>query len=481
VKIIFLSSKFIEPDLSVEFGEILPTEIPLLNKKLFHHQLESVKYLKSDIYITIPIKYDIEFNYSVNKIEIDYNKSLIEVLNLISKQFELTEKLFIYYGDSLLLSHELTDFSKNYLFVQKAKYNYKWGEINNEEYVFAGGILLNNFDLIRALEDSFTFNDFIHNFQKNNNLIFYKEFQWLDFGHSLTYYNSRRQFLETRDFNKIEFHNGFIIKSSKDSFKIWSEYKWLNTFKNYFPHNIPFVTSFDIKGDHASYSLEYLYHPVLSDIFVFGKQPMNFFIGLLKILKNLLIEIKKSEIKFSNLEYANDSFYILKIKERREEIIKCVDKLNFDTHFINNLIENNLKYFNNFRSKYSIMHGDFCFSNILFNFSTYQPILIDPRGYTDKDIGNSFFGPTDYDIFKLAHSFVAGYDLIVSDAMNDEFFSEKNVQIRLNIFIEIFEIDKTHLLMGLKHLFLTMIPLHKNSEKRQEGFLLILNLLNRIC
>ena len=58
-----------------------------------------------------------------------------------------------------------------------------------------------------------------------------------------------------------------------------------------------------------------------------------------------------------------------------------------------------------------IMHGDFCFSNILFDLNNLIIKLIDPRGSFGVP---SIFGDPRYDVAKLRHSAVGLYDFIVS-------------------------------------------------------------------
>jgi hypothetical protein len=61
----------------------------------------------------------------------------------------------------------------------------------------------------------------------------------------------------------------------------------------------------------------------------------------------------------------------------------------------------------------SFLHGDFCFSNILFDFRAGRVKTIDPRG-TDALGRPSRFGDLRYDLGKLAHSVLGLYDFIVA-------------------------------------------------------------------
>jgi hypothetical protein len=425
MKTIILSSKKVESDLAVEFGNILPVEIPLLNRPLLYHQIESVRNYSTDIFLTIPKNYTSELiDYDdVNIISVEENKSLIEVLNCVTSLFLDNDKIFIYYGDSLFLDIKLSD-NKNYFFVQKSLYKYKWGEADENGDVPSGGIIIDNYLLKSILENIVSFDDLVKNIKKSADIYFFKNFRWLDFGHSLTYYNSRKQFLETRHFNKINFINDYIVKSSKDIFKMWSEYNWLKKIKQNHPLNIPYVCNFELKDSGASYSIEYLHNPILSDIFVFGNLSNDDLINILISIKRVICDIRESTNKsIVNENVTISNFYIEKISERKDSIIDIFIKLNGDAQFIEKLIQENLDYYSNNEFEFGVMHGDLCFSNIIFNFTSFQPVFIDPRGFTSRKIGFSLYGPINYDIYKLAHSFVLGYDFIIAGYDSHSFFN----------------------------------------------------------
>ena len=68
--------------------------------------------------------------------------------------------------------------------------------------------------------------------------------KWLDVGHSANYFQTKKQLIVSRNFNKIEIHNtkGTIIKTSADFKKIENENLFINKlpekFKIFFPRII---------------------------------------------------------------------------------------------------------------------------------------------------------------------------------------------------------------------------------------------------
>jgi thiamine kinase-like enzyme len=120
------------------------------------------------------------------------------------------------------------------------------------------------------------------------------------------------------------------------------------------------------------------------------------------------------------------------------------------------------------------IHGDYCFSNLLYDINSGVLRLIDPRGVW----GTTANGDFKYDIAKLRHSVVGDYDFIV----NDLFFVEvsengfiyeihnNETQKKIKNYFDKkvaknFDLNSIKLIEGL--LFLTMVPLHSNSEERQ--------------
>ncbi|MGB9107070.1 MAG: hypothetical protein WCC39_00145, partial [Telluria sp.] len=126
--------------------------------------------------------------------------------------------------------------------------------------------------------------------------------------------------------------------------------------------------------------------------------------------------------------------------------------------------------------------GDFCFSNILFDFRAGRVKTIDPRG-TDALGRPSRFGDLRYDLGKLAHSvlglydfIVAGFYLLQADGQNLAFrvLSERCLPVQ-RLFVHTQFAGRTpdqwqcHPVMVL--LFLSMLPLHADDPRRQQALM----------
>ena len=128
-----------------------------------------------------------------------------------------------------------------------------------------------------------------------------------------------------------------------------------------------------------------------------------------------------------------------------------------------------------------LIHGDLYFSNILYDSGTNKYKLIDPRGRW----GNGISGDIKYDIAKIRHSVVGGFDTITNGLYTVTY--EKTSGIGINVFeptnyqiiskeldtqIEKYwNLDKIKMIEGL--LFISMLPLHEDNFERQLAFFTI--------
>ncbi|MFZ4681882.1 MAG: hypothetical protein ACOYMS_05240, partial [Terrimicrobiaceae bacterium] len=127
---------------------------------------------------------------------------------------------------------------------------------------------------------------------------------------------------------------------------------------------------------------------------------------------------------------------------------------------------------------FCIMHGDYCFSNILYDVPSGIVRLIDPRGsFGERCVG--IYGDQKYDLAKLSHSAEHGYDFLVNGLYTLQ-HNGKTFEYTLatrdcgglvaalckeTIADLGYSHDEIQLLTSL--LFLSMCPLHSEDPKRQ--------------
>jgi len=133
-------------------------------------------------------------------------------------------------------------------------------------------------------------------------------------------------------------------------------------------------------------------------------------------------------------------------------------------------------------SEVSVIHGDLCLANILYDPKNRIIKLIDPRG---KFGDFSLHGDFRYELAKLSHSFNGHYESIINDRfsvdlpgeciINYEIHSSEKQRQITDLFNKRLRrmyaqhLDAIDLIEAL--LFLSMIPLHLDSYNRQKVML----------
>jgi len=243
--------------------------------------------------------------------------------------------------------------------------------------------------------------------------------------------------------------------------------------------------------DRVSYATEYLYLSTLSELFVYGRLPVKVWRRIFSSSAEFIESASSIEPNYDLSEDVKNLFF-----EKNLSRLKAIDLGHrFDINgqvilngkdylpladFADALIKEikiSDKYF-------GCVHGDFCFSNIMYDFKTNSVKLIDPRGIT-HDGKATIYGDVRYDLAKYYHSVVGFYDLIVAGRyslveMGGNEFSfdvacdEEQLSIR-DAFVESRLASKyggreIYILMIL--LFVSMVPLHIEDEDRQLALLL---------
>ncbi len=268
------------------------------------------------------------------------------------------------------------------------------------------------------------------------------------------------------------------------------------------------------KQTSAWYSLEYYPYKSLSQYFVYYTLPLTYWSDVfdrLLAIHQQFVAVTPTYNQPNNStpktlldsQQLND-FYIEKLHQRlvqAKENTALATILNASNICINNKtlmginrllpwLKQQIKRLSK-NVKSGFIHGDLCFSNILFEPASGVIRLIDPRG---EFMGSVNQGDSRYDLAKLLHSVHGRYDFIINDLFvlqQDELQFNFNTpqtpyldQLEQLLFNSLkqhtsYAINDLILLESL--LFLTMLPLHDDQPKRQIAFLLTgLKLLNEV-
>lgn len=498
--ILINSGEFIGQELKSEIGEIPPSFLPLKNSRLYKHQIESLGG-DSNIFISLPKgfnipKQDLDFFNSNNiqtieiPLKISLGESIYFSLELISKY---SNSVSILHGDTLIL--DLLDNIENTFAVSNLSDNYNWGAVDeNNGLIYAGFFAISNIKLfLNCLKtSSFNFIVALSKYRELENVKLLLIENWLDFGHVNTYYRSRALMPTLRYFNKMSITNNMVLKSGENNLKIFAESNWYTSLPSELRGYTPQWLGSNSNKLEFSYKIEYQYLITLNELFVFGNQSIIVWKNIIKSCFNFLRNV--NSFKCDNFsEYINNDIFLVKTKNRISEFINENPSLSGELYFqgenlgslyeIAEVINRNIPLPS--QDHISVIHGDFCFSNIFYDYRKQDIKVIDPRGINEKSVVD-IYGDIRYDYSKFAHSIIGYYDEIVAGNYNlehvDQYFNitfyESQLMIELQDYfwaqvdkIEHVYITKQIIISGMINLFISMLPLHKESSERQFALL----------
>jgi dTDP-glucose pyrophosphorylase len=495
------------------FGYLPTGLIPVNGKPIIFFILEQmIENGIKDVYIGVDYKQEklqeIVNIYFSNKLNISYvvtdktkgpGNSLLQILRMIESGQTIINLGDTYIknlnyrslNDTLIVSSDFLDEERWAIvkcmdneiirFMNKEK-------VNGEHfYAICGLYCLNNievFNNISTLEDNTQIIDLLQYYNKENRLTVKKTDEWLDFGHIDKYYISKKRLIQSRGFNHLEYDDllGIITKKSENKEKFRSEIRW----QLELPKNIkvlaPRVLDYSL-GEAPFIAMEFYSYPTLAEIWLFSELNDKMYFSIIDRLFKILELFSTNKKDVSKSDYHH--IYIDKTIKRIQNIenTSILKLLESDTIYINGKLLQNWKQlekkiFHLINELYTkkdncFIHGDFCLSNLLYDLRSGIVRLIDPRGMW----GSSENGDIKYDIAKLRHSICGDYDYIVNDLFSVKSTSDK---IKYTIFnsdretiknyfdsklSNYYNLNQIKLIEGL--LFLSMIALHKDNEKRQ--------------
>ncbi|WP_422138232.1 hypothetical protein [Endozoicomonas sp. ALC020] len=314
--------------------------------------------------------------------------------------------------------------------------------------------------------------------------------EWLDFGHINTFFRSRTLITTQREFNEMSITPRVVEKASKKRLKMQAEANWFKTLPEELRIFTPHLVSDRTEDELATYSLEYLYLLPLNDMFVYGRLPGSVWHQIFQACQEVSVAFKGHQPLKAITPEQLVSLYLPKTLTRLEDFAAQRDfdlnkSLTFNgaalpslldiAHETAQLIERAVP------GDVGVAHGDFCFSNILYDSRVQAIKLIDPRG-VDNEGNLTIYGDRRYDIAKLYHSVIGLYDLIIAQRFElesrpeaGEFYlnfpdAERLLEIqetfRKSFFHQQPETEKQILAITI-HLFLSMLPLHSDRPEGQ--------------
>ena len=514
--VIVTSGAYIPQELSAEFGPLPPSFLPVGMRRLYELQVELLRELDPVLFLTLPESltppaWDAE-RLAAAGVELlpspDGLSLGAALLHALAKIGFDERPVRILHGDTLVEGLDLQ--AQDAVSVAGGGDGYRWATVHvtggtvdrvlppdlmgaaPEEVLLSGYFSFASVpELARAR--ALAQGDFIERlnlYGQARPLRALRGDRWLDFGHVQTFFRSRRVVSTARSFNQLEISETTVRKSSHHSDKLRAEAEWL---KGAPPEIRTFCARVIDDGvDEAGhyYKTDYEYLPTLAELYVFGRLNRASWMRILgscasfvdaaagepapeeaaSALRRLAVDKTQARLE----EFARASGYDLDAPNRLNgrpapSLRQCSEQLA-------SLITPE-------PPRPALMHGDFCFPNILYDFRRSRIRLIDPRGFIEEG-SPSLYGDLRYDVAKLAHSVVGRYDMIIAGCYTAAgtagdlhlSFPDDPEKAWLERVAEELSFGGVRLGAPVVQavtatLFLSMLPLHADRPDRQTAFI----------
>ena len=338
--------------------------------------------------------------------------------------------------------------------------------------------------LVEALESTTNGNDLlavIEQLEKCDPLR-YIPCEWIDCGHETNYYEAKSKLVSSRSFNRVQvsLEDGVLRKCSQDAAKLKREVDFTQmlpaSIEVYFPRVLSRRAA--APGSPGSVESEYYGYPTVAEYYLYWELSPDNWRRLFSRLDGVLCRFKS--FPYSIGQSAFRDFLASLGADLRQVLLREITVNGWLCRPYATLKrELEARLASMYRDRdFCIMHGDFCFSNILYDVPSGIVRLIDPRGsFGEQCVG--IYGDQKYDLAKLMHSAVYGYDFLVNglytlrhDGQSVDYTLAQRecaplvAALARSAVAELgYENDEIELLTSL--LFLSMCPLHAEDPTRQ--------------
>lgn len=441
---LIMSGAIVGQELAAEFGPLPPAFLPVGSKRLYELQLAELNGA-GPVWMVLPETFAVsefdaerltELGAQVLAIPegLRLGEAVVYALNALALG---DQPLHILHGDTLITAPPVDGL--DLIVGGDSGGDYSWAEIDVREGRIAGLEVIaagedghdrpiaagyfafsSSLELVRAITRAR--GDFVAGvgaYAQAREMVLWPAREWLDFGHLQTFFRSRLAATTARAFNTLKMDGLTARKSSADAEKMRAEARWLRNA----PSNVQIYCARMIETGEADgrgfYLTEYEYLPVLSELFVHGAIGRSAWLRILESCETFLSLCAGHEGEGFGDEALN-RLAVDKTFERLEMLGRAGFEVDREQTYegracpsltrIAEILAADIDLATGKPAR--LMHGDFCFSNILYASRLRRIKVIDPRGSVDGQ--PTLWGDPRYDLAKLAHSIIGRYDQIIA-------------------------------------------------------------------
>lgn len=507
--IVINSGAYVIPELQAEYGKIPPCMLPIGNKRLLEHQIAAIRdtFGALDIVVSLPESYVLSLddtlltdNAGVKIVRVPDGFTLAEsVLYVLNTQedYHTEHVVRLMHGDTLIKGMPS---GSDVIGVSTTTDDYGWEyevSTSDDKLIWCGFF---SFSAPRLLTQSLTlargnFVDAIRRYSMKMPMVGESVVAWNDLGHVNTYFKSRASITTQRAFNSLVIADGVVTKKGQPNRKIQAEARWFNALPPSLKRFTPQLIDYQFNDEGGSYyCLEYLSLSPLNEIFVHGKNPSFFWEKIFGIFKDLFEKMRQSGVAGGVSEELVADSKALYMEKTRRRLTELAEQGLFDPESdyiyegaqlpsLSALAEICIERTIHLPIVSAVLHGDLCFSNVLYDSRNEMIKILDPRGMSE--IGAfSIHGDQKYDLAKLAHSVLGLYDWIIagryelskSDQGSNvlDFHLDQRLLDAQTDFLSmefIPQLTVREVMPSVVLLFISMLPLHSDRPDRQEAMI----------
>lgn len=517
-----LSGQYVNAEMALHFGRLPPAFLPVAARRLYETQLQYAN--GKPCLMTVPDDYSVPAvdraalaGRNVTLFPMTASMSLAEAMIRILDHVDADGGVSILFGDTLVDIDPAVLPETDFVIVKDTIADYHWtfasetaGRVEffdadprgrEARQIVCGYFCFSDTALLRqALTGAGNLSECLTAYARHRPLKLIEAKTWYDFGHLTLFYQSRRKLMVARSFNSLVSDGHSIRKTSAQISKIRAEAQWYESLPKALLLNVPrYIGQFE-ENHKSGYELEYLHIPSISDLFVFGLLSSNSWsqiltkcFDFLKSCRDLRPGPEAPEASEAFAETFFQKIFVEKTWDRLREFCHQ-SQLSPETCFrlngqemppLGEIVEDVINSIPPTTPQHiRFWHGDFFFGNLFYDFNARRVIAIDPRGVL---LDGSFckYGDWRYDLGKLAHSILGGYDFTIagrSDVQKsgplDWSFEIGGFSIHAELVDDFvrrvsaeFGIEPAELHALATLMFFSMLPLHADDSARQECLL----------